>query len=328
VFRALQAAERIGGGSIGGFAHFYAMTPDGKIHFLGNFGRGGTRTLFIEGETTGTPPPAELAAARLAGVISSGPRNPMTDDPTTGRFPNAGDGVGFVVGHRIPMAPGRAGLPVNHQAFALLAQGTAPADIVRRIFEENPEVDAGLIVVATSGEVAGGNSRLVQSRSDLGYARGEDATTGAVVETMFNEIHPRLSVEQAVVDAALETMVGFRKADFEIEVRAGLEVERGDEELVEIDAANVVTRIATAHAGWLVGHQYAVVPYLQSRVVRGGATVGYTINEPLAELRDGRLVTVSTQQTMKLLVQREPRTCTREGFLTTCLGPGRPARRP
>ena len=321
VFKALEAAERVGGGSIGGFAHFYAMSGDGKIHFVNNFGRGGSRTLFIEGETTGTPPPPDLAGARLAGVISSGPRVPNASDPTAGRYPNAGDRVGFVVGHRIPMAPGRAGLPVNHQAFALLQQGGKPADIVRRIFEENPEVDAGLILAAANGAVAGANSRLLQSRSDLGYARGEDRITGAVVETMFNEIHPRLAVEQVVVDAALEAMAGFRKPDFEIEVRAGLEVKRGPEELVEIDDNGVVTRIATTHAGWLTGHQWAVVPYLGSRVLRDGATVGYTINEPLAELRDGLLVTVSTQRAMKLSVQRAPRTCTRDGFLTICRAP-------
>ena len=171
VFKALEAAERIGGGSIGGFAHFYAMTPDAKFHFVSNFGTGGSRTLFIEGETTGTPPPAALAEARLAGVISSGPRMPTSQDPTTGSFPNAGDGVGFVVGHRIPMAPGKAGLPVNHHAFTLLKQGSPPAEIVRRIFEENPEVDAGLIVVAANGAVAGANSRLVASR----YRSGSSA---------------------------------------------------------------------------------------------------------------------------------------------------------
>ena len=98
VFRALEAAERIASGSIHGVAWFVAMTKDGKVHRFSNFGRGGTRTLFIDGEETGTPPPQEIAEATMAGVVSTGPRDPTYRLYEPGRYPNGGDGVGFVVG--------------------------------------------------------------------------------------------------------------------------------------------------------------------------------------------------------------------------------------
>jgi hypothetical protein len=75
VYRSLRATERVGAGSIGGFAAFGAISADGKLMRY-ETQRGGTSTLFIEGEITGTDPPPDVATAASAAVISSGPDRP------------------------------------------------------------------------------------------------------------------------------------------------------------------------------------------------------------------------------------------------------------
>src|SRR5437870_4273275 len=88
VYKSLRAAERVGSGSIGGFATFAAITASGKL-LRHATQRGGTSTLFLDGEITGTEPPSEVAAAPSAAVISSGPERPeleklLTADPVAG----------------------------------------------------------------------------------------------------------------------------------------------------------------------------------------------------------------------------------------------------
>src|ERR1700686_2557427 len=100
VYRSLRAAERVGTGSIGGFATFAAITADGKL-LRHETQRGGTSTLFIEGESTGTEPPPEVAAATSAAVISSGP-----DRPEPEKLLSADPLAGLVTGHRMPITIG------------------------------------------------------------------------------------------------------------------------------------------------------------------------------------------------------------------------------
>lgn len=321
VFRALQQAEKIASGSIGGVAVMDVMLPDGTICSYGNFGRGGTATLFVSGEETGVPPPPEIAEARIAVLISTGPREPvqLSEDACEQDFSTGADGVGLVVGHRLPDAPGRDGEAVNAHVMRLMKEGLRPTEAVDRVMGANPEVDAGLIAVGADGTIAMYNSRRVDRRSDYGHARGEDAPTGAVVETILNEIHPPQAVAQLVVNVALETMTGSREPDFEVLVQSGLAVEYSDENVVEVNSDRVVTRVTTDVRNHLDGEVWAVLPYLHSRVVQEGSTLGYTINEPLAHLKDGIIQSLSYQEQMGLWVKREPRRCEyRTPHLTIC----------
>ena len=70
VFEALRAAEKIGQGAIGGFATYAAIGSDGTLH-RHQTQRGGSSTLFIQGESTGTPPPAPVAEATAAAVAEA-----------------------------------------------------------------------------------------------------------------------------------------------------------------------------------------------------------------------------------------------------------------
>jgi hypothetical protein len=322
-FRALQEAEKVAAGSIGGVAVMDVMLTDGTICSYGNFGRGGTGTLFVRGEETGVSPPPEIAAAPIAVIVSTGPRDSgrISGDPCVQDFPSGADRVGLVVGHRLPDAPGRDGEPVNAHVLRLMKEGLSPREAVGRVMSAVPEVDAGLIAVSADGVIAMHNSRRVDRRPDYGHARGEDEPSGAVVETILNEIHPPQAIAQLVVNVALETMTGLRRPELEVLLRSGLTVEYANELVVEVDGNRVVTRVTTDVREHLGGEAWAVVPYIHSRVVQDGQTLGYTIVEPLAHLLDGTIQSLSYQEEMTIGVKREPRTCEfRTPHLTVCTG--------
>lgn len=321
VFRALEAAEKIATGSIHGTAHMYVITNDGEVRTFDNFGRGGTKTLFIRGEETGVDPPPEVAEARIAGIISTGPRRPNLK-PYDGPHPWYENGVGFVTGHRMPDDVGRSGVPVDHEVLRLMKQGLTPRAAVDQVIGSNPRVDAGLIAVDVKGNIAMRNSQLVNERPDYGRARGVDQPTGAVVETILNEIHPPQAVAQLVVNKALETMSGAREADVEIRVRSGIKLERGQENLVEVNDEMEAVRISTKEERYLTGRHWAAIPYILSRVVRNGQTLGYTNLEMLARLDDGVIKSLSFQDSAPVPVRQSPRVCEFETpHLTVCRVP-------
>lgn len=321
VFDALRAAEQIATGSIGGVAVMDVMLQDGTICSFQNFGRGGTATLFVEGERTGVEPPPHIAEARLAAVVSTGPRRPVDlgDEACGQEWPAGVPGVGWVVGHRVPDAPGSDGVSVDAAVMSLMRDGMTPARALEQVMGANPGVDAGLIAVSAAGEVTMRNSERVDARPDYGHARGEDRPTGAVIETILNEIEPHRAVAQVVVDVGLQTMTESGRPDLEIRVVSGLEVVGGAENLVEVDSTGTVTRIVSNQNLTRQGEEFVVVPYIHSRVMRAGRLLGYTVNEPLARVVDGVVQSVSFQPEMSLRVKRAPRACRFEGpHLTVC----------
>lgn len=311
VFHALQQAEKISWGSIGGIAVMDVMLDDGTICSFQNNGRGGTTTLFVEGEETGVPPPPEIAAARIAAVISTGPRNPVDlgEQPCNQEYSTGKNGVGMVVGHRIPDSRGHDGHPVNARVMQLMDQGTSPAEALSLVLEANPNVDAGLIAVSADGTMAMQNTERVEQRTDYAHSRGEDRVTGAKIQTILNEIHPPQAVAQLVVNTALEVMGSHQEPDLQILVQSGLKVEYGPFNLVEVDDELVVTRIVTDVENHLEGEVWAALPYISSAVMQNGQLIGYTINEPLARVQDGTIESLSYQPGMMVSVKREPRSC-------------------
>ena len=114
----LRATDRVGAGRIGGFAAFAAISADGRLLRHETL-RGGTSTLFIEGEITSPPP--EVATATSAAVISSGP-----DRPEPEKLLAADPLAGLVTGHRMPVTAGVDGIPVNQQVLDLMKAGQSP----------------------------------------------------------------------------------------------------------------------------------------------------------------------------------------------------------
>ena len=166
VFMALRAVERVARGAVCGFASFVAITTEGEV-LRAETQRGGTRTLFVDAEITGLPPPPRVAEAPFAGVMSSGPDRPA---PLC-QFTPADGAVGLVTGHRLPNTPGCSGVRLNEEVLALMREGLSPQGAVERVLADNPGSDAGMIALDRQGRLFAANSAFVADRADLGSAR-------------------------------------------------------------------------------------------------------------------------------------------------------------
>ena len=298
-FEALKAAESAARGSIGGFAVFAAITGDGRV-IRAETQRGGTATLFLKGETTGTNPPDEAGAAPLAALMSSGPDRP---EPLA-QFVVADERAGLVTGHRLPNAAAVSGQPLNAEILDLMRVGLAPADAVRQVLEANPHADAGVIAASPDGDIWAQNSLRVARRPDLGAARrmhlGADGRASAIIEVLHNAIFPPASLAPLVADIGLERMVPSSRAKGWLVVRAGTPVAAAEENALEVGDDMVVARVLTSDHRITTGRWNCAAIYLGSAVRQGGRLVGHTLLEPNVMVEDGTIVSLSGQKEMRL----------------------------
>jgi hypothetical protein len=292
VFKALRAVERVGRGSIGGYASFVAVTADAVLRYETQ--RGGTLTLFTAGETTGVEPDAALEAARLACVMSSGPDRP---EPLA-QFTPAAAGVGLMTGHRLPNMPGADGVPLNTKVLELMCAGVEPGEAVDRVLDANPNADAGLIAGSLDGVVYARNSARVQSRPDLGQARR--VAGKAVVEVLHNAIHPVAPLADLAAEIALDIMLRRDDPDAEMIVRTGTPVVAGPDDRVLVNANLEAVEIHTSDARLASGRWNCAAIYLGARVVRDGRILGTTLIEPNMIVENGKLVSMSGQHEVRI----------------------------
>lgn len=197
VWEAWAAAERLGTGSIGGFAVFSFIGADGEpVSLTGQ--RGGLASFRQRWEEDASF--VRMMNATVAAVITSGPDRP---EPLSQFL--AASRAGLVTGHRLPNTKGSSGMAVNIEALRLIEAGSDAAEAVERTLAANPEVDAGLIAV-TRTRVAGGNTRLVSRRSDIGIALIATATRGVAV--LHNSIESAKPLASDVARTAFEYLVG------------------------------------------------------------------------------------------------------------------------
>jgi hypothetical protein len=292
VFRALAAAEAVGTGAIGGFAVFAALTADGRVH-RAETQRGGTATLFTEGETTGTAPPPEIAAAPFAALMSSGPNRPA---PLT-QFLAASD-VGLVTGHRLPNTPGPDGRPVNEVVLAAMAEGRSAVKSLSLVLDGDPDVDAGMIALGPERGLATRNSRLVAARPDLGGATL--ASGDSTVAVLLNAIRPAAELAPLVAAVALEVLAPPYVVAGHAVVRAGTPLVLGDAHRVALGPDGVATLIETTDARILSGRHVCAAVYLGASIVQDGMILGRTVVEPNVLVEGGRILRLSGQTEVRV----------------------------
>lgn len=287
VFEALAAVERVGIGAIGGFAVFAAWTREGAL-YRAETQRGGTQTLFTNGETTGGAPPSEVAAATMAAVMSSGPDRPA---PLI-QFLPAEPGVGLVTGHRLPNAAGATGAPVNLAVMDLMRAGRSAAEAVDAVLDADPETDAGLIAADWRGGLYSRNSARVARRPDTGHARREGPE--AAVEVLHNAIHPHGPLAALAAEIALAILDPIPTTGV-VTVKAGTPLVAGDESRVQVGADGKAERVEVTDHRLLRGRHNCAAVYLGARVMRGADCLGITLYEPNVVVAEGRIVSLSGQ---------------------------------
>lgn len=292
VFRALQAVERVGQGAIGGFACFAAVTESTVLRHETQ--RGGSATLFTAAEATGVEPDADVASARLAGVMSSGPDRP---EPLC-QFVPAAAGTALICGHRLPNMPGRDGRPLNSAVLELLCTGYSVQEAVDEVLDANPDADAGVIAGSLDGVVYARNSARVAGRPDLGQARRSVA--GATVEVLHNSIHPAGPLADLAAEVAIEVMLGRQQPEGEVILRAGTPVVSGNVDRVLVDEGLVGIEVQTTDARLVAGRWNFAAVYLGSRVMQGESELGSIMSEPNMIVEDGCLVSMSGQREVRI----------------------------
>jgi hypothetical protein len=295
VYVGLAAAERIGRGAIGGFATYAAITADNRL-LRHETQRGGSSTLFIDGESTGIAPPEDVARATAAAVISSGPERP---DPLA-QFLAADPKGGLVTGHRLPNGQSVDGKPLNGEALAHMLAGRSAREAVDLVIERNLEADVGLIAVDRRGGVYTRNSDRVKRRPDLGYARAEDAKTGAVVDVLHNAIRPHPVLAPMVAAVILEAMIGAPQPAGWITINAGVPLVVGKESAVHCNADLVATKVVTTDPILGSGRHACAGIYIASAVYRDQTLLGYTMFEPITTVDNGRITEMSGQKSVRM----------------------------
>ena len=295
VYDALAAAEKVGAGAIGGFVTCAAIGENGK-ELRSETQRGGTSTLFTEGETTGVEPPDDFAAARVAGVISSGPDRPAP----LAQYVPADPRGGLVTGHRIPPTTGVNGKPMNWDVLERLVAGESAARAVNEVVGANPEGDCGLIAINVKGGAHCRNTERVLRRPDVGTALRRDEASGAVVAVLHNAIRPWPVLAELVAAVALDTMVGVGEPAGWVTIEAGTPIGMGPENAVHCDAAGVAERVTTTDPAIGERGELGAAIYLASAVYVGGELVGRTTFEPITSIENGRFAVLSGKASLRM----------------------------
>ena len=299
LFKALRAAERVGTGSIGGFATFAAITADRRL-IRSETQRGGTTTLFLDGETTGVDPSEEIAAAPFAAVISSGPER-----PDLVKLVMADAEVGLVTGHRLPIQVGVDGIPLNQQVLELMRAGRTAQEAVDEVIAKNEERDAGLIAIDRDGNLYGRNSRCVLRRKpDMVEFAQESPDGRAKIIIFYNAIRPQIVIAPLIAQIAIDAMVGYPKPDGEILLPVDLPVVEGPEVAIFCDANGVAEYVTTHDRQALTGTHVGCVMTYGCPVYAGGRLIGTGMFEVMTLTVDGVLKQMSGQPSVRVGIRR------------------------
>lgn len=290
-FRALAAVEKVARGAIGGFVSFVAITEAGTLA-RAETQRGGTTTLFTRGEATGVEPPPEIAAARFAALMSSGPDRPAP----LAQFTPGDPQVGLVTGHRLPNVPAPgATAPLNLAVLERLRAGADPRSAIAAELETHPDADAGLIALDVQGRLQLADSALVRGRGDRGSALLEDPLRPHRVAVLHNAIQPQAAIANLAATVALDAMAPPDRVDFFIRLEAGLRLEAGTAAAIDIDTDGRVRSLTTTRSWLLEGRHDGGVLGFATPVFQGGRRVGHAIDDPYCIVEGGRLVSMSGQ---------------------------------
>ena len=299
VFRALRAVEAVGSGCIGGFASFAAITADGEL-VRSTTQRGGTSTLFVVDERTGTDPPPDVAAAPIAALMSSGPDRP---EPLS-QFVAAEPGTGLVTGHRFAHARGANGVAFNRDALDRMMGGASVDRAVDAVLDENRHSDVGLIGIDVHGNIHARNTDVVANRIDGGSAEHRGGASGPSVSILHNAIIPVAGIAMMAVEVAVETMRPSWSPEFWIEASAGTRVVPGESNSVRVDSDLRVLEVTTTDSSLLHGRRDGSPIYIGSHVWQDGKRLGCTVFEPYIVLVDGVIESLIGQRSLRVGCRR------------------------
>ena len=294
IIRALAAVESLGRGAIGGFVNLVAITAAGTVE-RAEIQRGGSAALFSGGIAS---MPIDIAEARIACLMSSGPDRP---EPLS-QFTPADARVGLVTGHRMPNTIGVNGVNLNDEVLDLMRRGLSPTDAVERDVNSNPEVDAGIIAVDVSGRIYAANTRLVERRNDRGSALCGSPGTGAVAAVLHNAIRPHRPIAALAAEIAMDVMQPDDRPDGWITFRKGIPLIQGRANAVDVNADGAVEAILVENPKFLDGQWSLGIGY-ETMVLSRAEVIASMLYEPYMIVDDGILRKIDGQAELSVPIR-------------------------
>lgn len=291
---ALKSVEAVGRGAIGGFVSLVVITQDGDLKHL-TCQTEGTRGLL-----QGANLPIEFAQAELATLMSSGPNRP---EPLES-FTVAKAGVALVTGHRMPNAIGVSGKALNQSVLDLIETGHEPHTAMSMILTENPNADAGFLVLTADRKLFTANSALVEQRSDTGLCVLDDPATELGAGVIHNGILPSKPLASLAAEVAMDHMCPADAAYASIEFRTGTRLSLAESTYVEVDEHGVVAGIFVDDPLILMGTRGVGLGY-KVPVVKSVHSLGHMTYEPFLLVTDGVLSQIDGNSALAVSIRRD-----------------------
>ena len=299
VVKALAAVEKVTRGAIGGFVSIAVITTDRRL-LRAETQRGGTSTLFTDGERTDATPPRDIAEAPLAVLMSSGPDRPA---PLSQFTPGDAD-AGLVTGHRLPNVALNGRAPPNIALLTRLRAGEATETAVPAVLAEYAEADTGLIGVDASGRMALGNTALTDARPDLGSVL-VTSPLGSV-GILHNAIHPARGLAEFAAGVALDCLSPPDRSDFEVLFEAPTPLHLGDKNEARVDAQGRILAIQVTQPNWLGECFEGAALNFHAAIRRGDRLLGHAVSEPYCVARNHEVVSMSGGIRARIAVRSVP----------------------
>lgn len=268
-------AELLGRGAIGGFAVFAILDGDGRFQYRAT----------QEGGITALSLPRDWLEARVAAAISSGPNRP---EPLS-QFLVGRSGVGLVTGHRLPNSVAPAGKPLNEVALEALASGGSARGGIDAAMEGCAEIDAGLIALTRSGDLAWANSARVARRSDLGEAHrlGRECGFALMHNAIFVAEGPCQRLAEVLAGLVWQRLAGEPATHVLLRLVDPVPLRLAEQDRVHVDEEYRIIGLDTANASLLEAERVGTVAYLCASVWRDGKLIGKAATELFARMQGG-----------------------------------------
>lgn len=291
---ALSTVEAIGRGAIGGFVSLATIDQHGHVAYATCQDQG-TLGLF---PNKGIP--SEIADAEYAVLMSSGPNRP---EPLESFTPGLSK-VGLITGHRMPNSLDTHGVMMNARVLDLVKCGIEVEHALTMVLDDNPNADAGFLMLSIDHGLFAANSACVLQRPDHGFAIRQDRENRFGAGAIHNAIEPHKAIAHLAVETAIDHMFAGERIDKQILFREGTMLRKAQIVSVNVNADYVVDEINVTDASYLSGKAHIGIGF-DVPVYQSGHQIGKMTYEPFMVVDNGVLNLIDGYEELSVSVRLE-----------------------
>ena len=291
--QSLASIENVATGSIGGFVSLVVSTPGKKAQFH-EIQSGGVSALFDTNSNKSLP--ESLMNSTRAAIISSGPNRPKP----LHRFLAWDNDGNLVSGHRFPHAPTTNGIPLNQEALISMQNTGCAGHQLNDLMQQNDHLDAGLVALDAAGNLFQGDTSRVKARGDTANITAQ--TESYAFSITLNSIRPTSLIAPILAEKLKQALSTDSRPVLSINTHVS--ICSAEKKSVIIDDVDDVVAINTPEQCWLSGSTEGALIETGTRIIRNGLFVGCIEDEPYVISCDGKILSLSGEQAVKLRYKR------------------------